>query len=524
VGKRVLAFLLAGLVLAPLAAAQELTPLEKAMRALAKKQRSWSVENASGVTSTAQASALTALAIVSSLGNTLLVQSAGAGTATAQAGIETAGTPSGATGPMPEAKADPLQLIATAGTDTISLSWSNTTSAWSGFAGYRVLRSQAGSEWTPLLPAVQKFASYLDLSPTAATDHFYQVLSVDAQGVTLCASLEVTARLRPAEPPAAPSEVQASAEDERVRVSWKPAQQGSRDLGGYVVWRAPETGGEELLLAVTPTARNEYYDEALVPTQNYRYRVAAVDVRGLTGTVSAQAIGHARARNRDSLVLMSTAYRGLGLRDTGFTGDLQFTYYIGTLYGEQDPELSKAATYLDPISLWLLNGDVKYTALVDPESPVAVAVGARGALQLFAGQQSTTGGQFTFSSKSTFQTLWGTYLSLSRSFGNWGVHAGYLLGTIGDSIYYLSKYIEPAPTRNLISLGVDLPLFRRMNASLEVLLPLDDHLQSSQHPLLINAHVDRLLNFDVAYLRWDQGWALLGYFNIRFTVFPGSDQ
>jgi hypothetical protein len=221
---------------------------------------------------------------------------------------------------------------------------------------------------------------------------------------------------------------------------------------------------------------------------------------------------------------MSTAYRGFGRPDAGFNGDMEFTYFIGTLYGAQDKSLSSAPLVLDPISLWLLTGDVKYTAWTDPAYPVAVAVGAKGTLSLFAGQQNSTGGSFTLTQKSTFTTLWGTYLALSRTYGNLGLHAGYLAGTEGNALYYLSKYLDPSPTSGLVYAGLDFPLVRRMNIAMELLYPLENQVQSSQHPLVINTHVDRLLNFDVSYLHWDQGWALLGYFNLRFTLYPGSDK
>jgi hypothetical protein len=251
--------------------------------------------------------------------------------------------------------------------------------------------------------------------------------------------------------------------------------------------------------------------------------VATVDAWGVTGEAGTTVSAYARERSRSGLVLMYTAYRGLGRKDQGFNGDMQFTYFIGTLYGDQSKELSAEPLYLDPISLWLLTADLKYTALTDPAYPVALAVGAKGSLALFAGQQNSTGGSFTFTQKSTFTTLWGSYLALSRSFGNLGVHTGYLAGTEGNVLYYLSKYLQPSPTDGLVYAGLDFPLIRRMNVALEVLYPTASGMVS-QHPLVINTHVDRLFNFDISYLHWDQGWALLGYFNLRFTLYPGSDK
>jgi hypothetical protein len=91
-------------------------------------------------------------------------------------------------------------------------------------------------------------------------------------------------------------------------------------------------------------------------------------------------------------------------------------------------------------------------------------------------------------------------------------------------MYYLSKYLEPSSTNSLVYAGLDFPIVRRMNMAVEVLYPMANSGQASQHPIVVNTHIDRLFNFDVSYLHWDQGWALLGYFNLRFTLFPAGDR
>ncbi|MBN1595897.1 hypothetical protein JW933_08230, partial [candidate division FCPU426 bacterium] len=280
-------------------------------------------------------------------------------------------------------------------------------------------------------------------------------------------------------------------------------------------------------LTNSPVAKNEYYDETGEVGKTYLYQVAAVDSWGITGAASTSVTGYARPRSRNGLVLMSTGYRGMGRRDTGLNFDMQFTYYIGTLYGEQSEDLSPLPLYLDPISVWLLSGDAKYTFIDEDHFPLTAAVGGKSSILLFAGQQSSSSGSFTFSEKSEVDYVWGGYLGLSRSLGEVGVHAGYVFGSMGDPIFYLSKYMlygEAERTRNLFYCGVDFPIVRRMNVAMEVVYPLDATLQSQQHPVLVNLHVDRLFNFDIAYLHWDQGWAFLGYFNIRFTLFPSAWQ
>jgi len=421
--------------------------------------------------------------------------------------------------------ADPLHLIVNPGADSIALSWSNTATAWHGFAGYVVCKGEGQEVLQPAHATPMAETRYLDLTVTAETDYTYQVLAMDAQGATLGASSVASGRLQPVIPPGGIKDLAVESEEERVTLKWMKADQGSRPVAGYQIYRSTSLNETGTPLTVTPWAKNDYHDDLGVPNQEYYYTVVPVDAKGVTGPASAPLPGHAKPRNRSSLVWASTAYPGHGRAIPDLTGDLQFTYYIGTLYGQDrvdETATSEAPnlTYLDPISLWLLSADVKYSFLSERQAPVAMAAGAKAGLQLFAGQQSSSSASFTFSSKSQLNYLWGGYLALSRSFGNVGVHAGYMQGTFSDPIFYLSKYMESESQRSMVYLGTEFPITRRMNTALEILYPVASG--SSRHPFLVNLHVDRLLNFDIAYLHWDEGWAFLGYFNIRFTVYPGS--
>ncbi len=488
-------------------AAQELSPLEKALKALAEKKNAVQAGEA-GNTMTAQGET------VAPAGNTPTVSKARQNAIRHLA--ESQGNTTGAF-------AESLSLTGTATAEAITLSWTNTGTAWADFSGYLVTKAVAGQLLAPAGPDLVIATQYRDLTVTPQDYYLYRVAALDIRGNTLVVSKSVLMQLVPAILPARPEEFKSEIEEERAKLMWKKVAKTSYDISGYLVYRA-EPGSEDWkLLTPAPHNQDHYYDETGETGREYQYRVRAVDSRGQTGPASASLPGMARPRNRNSLVWMSTAYRGMGRQDRGITGDMQFTYYIGTLYGEQEPELSPLALYLDPISLWLLSADVKYTFLTEQDWPISAAAGGKASIQLFAGQQSASSGKFTFSEKSELDYAWGGYLALSRSFGNWGIHGGYSFGSLGDSIFYLSKYMQYAETeqtRNLFYAGVDFPISRRMNVALEILYPLDQELSSRQHPKLINLHVDRLLNFDVAYLHWDQGWAFLGYFNIRFTLYP----
>jgi hypothetical protein len=506
---------------------RELTPLEKALKNLALKN-----QPVAPVSNSPSAAAVPRP--IASLGNTTLAQAFPTAAGNSLAATLAAAAPGGTltawalVGVTPSAQpqmtiAEALALTCNPTAEEVVVSWNNTATAWKNFGGYILLRGDPDHELAPqnLLPLTVN--TYRDVSVTPQTQYLYQVLVAGPGATTLGASAIEKIRLLPSVPPESPQNVQAVMDEERARIFWNAANRTSHAVAGYAVYRSNTVGAEGRWINKKIITKTEFYDNYGDYGRLYNYQVATVDAWGVTGEAGTTVSAYARERSRSGLVLMSTAYRGLGRKDQGFNGDMQFTYFIGTLYGDQSKELSAEPLYLDPISLWLLTADLKYTALTDPAYPVALAVGAKGSLALFAGQQNSTGGSFTFTQKSTFTTLWGSYLALSRSFGNLGVHTGYLAGTEGNVLYYLSKYLQPSPTDGLVYAGLDFPLIRRMNVALEVLYPTASGMVS-QHPLVINTHVDRLFNFDISYLHWDQGWALLGYFNLRFTLYPGSDK
>jgi hypothetical protein len=41
-----------------------------------------------------------------------------------------------------------------------------------------------------------------------------------------------------------------------------------------------------------------------------------------------------------------------------------------------------------------------------------------------------------------------------------------------------------------------------------------------ENPVLLDSQIDGLFAFNLGYERWDNGYAVLGYFNFRFTIIP----
>jgi hypothetical protein len=41
-----------------------------------------------------------------------------------------------------------------------------------------------------------------------------------------------------------------------------------------------------------------------------------------------------------------------------------------------------------------------------------------------------------------------------------------------------------------------------------------------ENPILFDSQIDGLFAFNLGYEHWDHGYAVLGYFNFRFTILP----
>jgi hypothetical protein len=160
-------------------------------------------------------------------------------------------------------------------------------------------------------------------------------------------------------------------------------------------------------------------------------------------------------------------------------------------------------------------------------------------MMLLQGSSPTSAsGTSSSSLKFTARALGGVYTVVSKQLvPNVSVHLGYMRGNItdlGGNSKFLKKFL---PTGNLSELftqfATGLSDFRTESAPniiytgwefkflgtpwrFEVLKPFP----MSKNPILFNTKIDRLFAFNMAYERWQGGYALLGYFNFRFTLLP----
>ncbi len=265
----------------------------------------------------------------------------------------------------------------------------------------------------------------------------------------------------------------------------------------------------------------------------------------VTGTIptSTPTMTSTPSISRASLALWPTAYSNAWDRWDGFNWDIGFTYFIGTI-AEKDVS-SPSVDYLNPLRLWLLTSDVKYAWLDEDGDTPAFASGVLLSMLLNGGNPgaSTAANSSSASSGSnsfqlTGSTVGGIYTVMSKSVDKGSaVHFGYIygfnqamqsigLGDFAPSMNY--SQLLPLTTLKLADIaGEDPPniFYTGYNTRLlgtnwkfEIWKPFP----MDENPVLFDSQIDGLFAFNLGYERWDHGYAILGYFNFRFTIIPVS--
>ena len=161
----------------------------------------------------------------------------------------------------------PTNLVATAGVNQVSLSWS----ASPGATSYNVKR--AGISAGPYAPLASVGAtSYVDSTGTPGTPYFYVVTAVNSDGESGTSNEVLSSPLPP--PPAAPLGLSAVAGDQQVSLSWS----ASSGATGYTVKRSLSSGGP--YASVGTTASLSALDTGLTNGTTYYYVVSASNAGG----------------------------------------------------------------------------------------------------------------------------------------------------------------------------------------------------------------------------------------------------
>jgi hypothetical protein len=171
----------------------------------------------------------------------------------------------------------PTGLTATAGKAQVALTWN----ASSGAASYYVKRSTtSGSGYAQI--ATPAAANYTDTGLTNGTKYYYVISAYNSAGQSSNSSEVSVTPMAPAGPPAAPANLQATAGNAQVMLTWS----ASASATSYNVKRSTTSGGPYAILS-SPTVTN-FTDTGLTNGTTYYYVVSALNSAGESGN-SAQA-------------------------------------------------------------------------------------------------------------------------------------------------------------------------------------------------------------------------------------------
>ena len=170
----------------------------------------------------------------------------------------------------------PQSFQAAAGDTQITLTWQVPTSdGGATITGYSVYRGTVSGGET-LLIALGNVLTHLDTGLTNGQIYYYKVTATNSVGES-AQSIEVSAT--PAALPTAPQDLQASAGDTQVTLTWlEPLSNGGLAITNYRIYRGTTSGGEALLTTVGNVLT--YTDTSLTNGQTYYYTVSATNSVG----------------------------------------------------------------------------------------------------------------------------------------------------------------------------------------------------------------------------------------------------
>ncbi len=236
------------------------------------------------------------------------------------------------------------------------------------------------------------------------------------------------------------------------------------------------------------------------------------------------------------VLLTPTAWRGAGrFENPGLALDINAAYFIGRLYGKTSyPDAPRKTNYIDRIGLWSLIVDGKMQIQSEAKYRPAVAVGGQATLPFRDSPQPTVpapGVSVKIDTKST-KILTDGYFVASKKFGPIRTSAGMMQGTIGNLAANMSEYLTPEAIKfylrdntgtQVVSRTVPfVSAFYLIKPDYPIGVEIMKFNGAARKPILINFKLGRFLklNFDLAYLRYQGGYDVLGFFQFRYNHFP----
>ncbi|MFW7413411.1 PQQ-dependent sugar dehydrogenase [Demequina sp. SO4-18] len=196
----------------------------------------------------------------------------------------------------PVAPSVPQGLDAAAGDGAVTLSWTASTDANGDLAGYRIYRSETAGTIDPATDtpiATVATPGYVDDTVTNGTEYFYVVTAVDDADNESAGSPEVWAMPEVVEDvaPSVPQDLEATAGDSTVELSWTASTDINGNLAGYRIYRSETAGTIDPATdaPIATVAEPGYIDDTVTNDVEYFYVVTAIDDADNQSAPSAEA-------------------------------------------------------------------------------------------------------------------------------------------------------------------------------------------------------------------------------------------
>ncbi|MDD5655707.1 MAG: hypothetical protein PHF00_00435 [Elusimicrobia bacterium] len=326
--------------------------------------------------------------------------------------------------------------------------------------------------------------------------------------------------------------------------TWRQAVRGTR---GALYTNADIEGDVERLLALKKFDKvdAELYEipGAPIPREFEGVAASTSEVRlvfMVTETATAESTTKPKAvlapAPLSGVVLTPTAWRGAGRYGTPGMGlDINAAYYIGRLYGKNSfANAPRKTNYIDRLGVWLLTADGKMQIQSETALRPALAVGAQATALLRDSPQPQIQTETSLTVKASDKNakiLTDGYFVASKKLGPARTSLGVMQGTMGDLVASLSEFLTPEALRFYASRPGQSVKSRTVPYASLMFLPRREFPLAVEfmkfngaplNPWLMNFKIGYFLklNFDVALLKYQGGYDVLGVLQFRYNYFP----
>lgn len=308
--------------------------------------------------------------------------------------------------------------------------------------------------------------------------------------------------------------------DDFLTLTWTKPSMDSTSIT-YHVYRSSSSEGPWLKLNSKPVVRLKFVDYSTNPG-NYYYMVQVEDKVKNTYPGVSNVINEKFSPYSSGQVLTSTPFRNLDPR-RGLNIDFLLAYYIGRLYGENLYGGKMIADIISPINFLLFSSDIKLVLETERDWPISWAAGYKYTF-LFASKKLAPGQSASLSFQLGQETgsFGSAYAVIGKSFLQTSVSAGFIQGEDPRILQFLSEYLynrlDWKLTTTSAYFSIDTRIIPTIRLKIEAVHPLDNPLD----PWLIHTNLGQILktNFDIAFIKYIDGYDIIGGFWYRFTLIP----